>query len=240
MTVADELLAQAVEARKSNNLRLAVFNYTTALEQVVQEYLSKKLERKLAGFSNDKRIKDFLRSDNTRFKDRLDIILRLLIHESWLKDVEFDMVNKAIEARNKIAHGETITVLDRFGDVNWEVVFTNVEALIESLSNATLLVDANDEIKIISKAVKDAHNVHPLVWVHKAHRLTSEVTLYAGDPRAEIDLQAVVATIANKRVEQDSRFKANQHLTVTFFEYPKKRYATWKSGELNLSGIFSD
>lgn len=237
VAVTEELLAQAVEARKSNNLRLAIFNYIIALEQVTQEYLSKQLKRKLAGSTNDKRIKDFLRSDNTRFKDKLDIILRLLIHESWLRGIDFYMVNKTIEVRNKIAHGETITVRDKFGDVDWEVAFKNVEALIESLANATLLIDASDEIKAIAKSVDDAYDTYPMIWVHKAHKLSSEVTLYSGDPPAESDLQAIAATIAAKRLEQDSRFKANKHLVVTFVEYPKKRYATWKAGKISFHGV---
>ncbi len=237
ITVTEELLTQAIEARKNDNLRLAVFNYTTALEQVLQEYLNKKLKQKLNRPSTDKAIKEFLKSDNTRFQDKLGIILPLVIHQSWLKGIDFDKVNIAIRARNKIAHGETVNVLDRFANVDWEDVFHNIEALIEELSNVTLLLDADDDIRALSKTARETHDAVTSIWVYKQHRVGCEVVLYAGDSREEAQLLAIVNTISSKRQEQDSRFQTNKHLTVTFFEYPKKRYATWKAGSLTFVGI---
>lgn len=234
ITVTEQLLVQALEAEQSNNLRLAILNYMTALEQKLSEYLSIKLNQKLGEALKDK-IKDFLRSDNTKFEDRVFVILPLVIHESWLRDIDMLKIKTAIEARNKIAHGETVSVTDRYAQTDWKSVFSNIRSLIEALTNASILAEASSEIKEMAKEIQKTYNLYPTIWVHSQHRVSSDIILYSGDKRDENTLMMMAANLSNIRKEQDDRFQAERHLTIDFYEFPKKHFARWKANEITFT-----
>jgi hypothetical protein len=233
ITVTEQLLVQAMEAERSSNLRLAVLNYMTALEQILSEYLNKKINQKL-GPRLETRVKKFLRSDNTKLEDRLYVVLPLVIHKSWLRDIDFDKIKIAIEARNKIAHGETVNVADRYSNTDWDNIFINIRSLIDALTRAAILTNASAEIKAMAEQLKDAYNTYPTIWVHRQHRVSVEIVLYSGDPTDEQSLAAMANNLSQKRAEQDTRFSAGRHLTVDFYEYPKEHYARWRAGSITF------
>jgi len=236
ITVSEELATQAVEANNNNNLRLAIFNYVIALEQTLQQYLAKQFRAKLDTDVDAKEIDYFLRSDQTNAKDKLNILLRLVIHESWLRGIDFQKIETAIEARNKIAHGETINVIDRYSDIDWKLTFRNIESLIKSLTDATRLIDKGPEIKALAEAFHQNYNSYPSIWIYKKHQVTCEIILYFDDMHTEEMLVEMVDTLITKRSEQDDRFNASQHLAVTFIEFPDKKFATWKAERLRILG----
>ena len=233
ITVTEQLLVQAIEADESKNLRLAILNYMTALEQKLSEYLNIKLEQKL-GHELKENIKNFLRSDNTRFEDRVFVILRLVIHDSWLRDIDMEKIKTAIEARNKIAHGETVTVVDRYAQTDWTVVFSNVRSLIDALTRASILAEASTEIKQMANEIHTNYRTYPAIWVHTYHRVSAEIILYSGDSRDEATFNAIARNLSQKRQEQDTRFIPKNHLTIDFYEFPKKRFARWKNNRVTF------
>lgn len=233
ITMTEQLLVQAIEADRSSNLRLAILNYMTALEQKLFEYLNIKLEQKL-GKEQKEKIKSFLGSDNTRFEDRIFVILPLVIHDSWLRDIDMEKIKVAIEARNKIAHGKTVSVVDRYAQTDWAAVFSDVRSLIDALTGASILTEASSEIKEMANEFHATYKTYPTIWVHKHHRVSSDVTLYSGDSRDEATLNSMAKKLSQKRYEQDPRFKPENHLTIDFYEFPKKRFARWKNNRVNF------
>lgn len=233
ITVTEQLLVQAMEAEQSNNLRLAILNYMTALEQKLFEYLNIKLEQKL-GQGLKEKIKLFLRSDNTRFEDRIFVILPLVIHDSWLRDIDMEKIKIAIEARNKIAHGETVIVVDRYAQTDWATVFSNVRSLVEALTRASILSEASSEIKQMANEIHATYETYPTIWVHKHHRVSADIILYSGDSRDEATFNSMADKLSQKRREQDTRFIPENHLTIDFYEFPKKRFARWKNNQVTF------
>lgn len=234
ITVTEQLLVQAMEADRSSNLRLAILNYMTALEQKLFEYLNIKLEQKL-GEELKEKIKRFLRSDNTRFEDRIFVILPLVIHDSWLRDIDMEKIKVAIEARNKIAHGETVIVVDRYAQTDWTAVFSDVRSLIDALTGASILTEASSEIKEMANEIHATYKTYPTIWVHKHHRVSSDVILYSGDGRDETTLISMADKLSKKRCKQDARFSPKNHLTIDFYEFPKKRFARWENNRVTFT-----
>lgn len=232
ITVTEELSAQAAEAHSDNNLRLAIFNYVVALEQSLQQYLSKQLNTKLSEVAEAKDINEFLSSAQMSVKNKLNVLLRLVIHESWLRDIDFAKIELAIKARNKIAHGSTVEVDDRYMGVDWPAVFKNVEALIKALTDATLLIDKDPEIKNITDDFYKKYSTYPTIWLHRHHKMTCEIMLYYGDDRADERLQDMATFLGTQRTTQDRRFIAKDHLIVNFVQFPSNVFAKWKSGKV--------
>jgi hypothetical protein len=232
VSIIDELLTQAIEAKDNSNLRLAIFNFVTALEQSLNEYLSKNMLDKLGADCSKSAISAFLKTGGTKLEDRLNILLKLQIHGSWLRSINFPKVMTAIRARNKIAHGETVRVIDLFGDVNWDEVFKNIRALINALRRATLLVDSRDEIKAIGQEFNKKFNTYPSIWINPSHNVSCEVTLYYDNKRDDESLMEMINSIGCYRSQQDARFKVARNLRVTFYDIEKKIIAIWTNGTL--------
>jgi len=232
ISIVDELVTQALEAKDNSNLRLAVFNFVTALEQSLNEYLFKNLQNKLGHECPKNDINAFLKTGGTRLEDRLNILLKLQIHESWLRSINFSKIKTAIRARNKIAHGETVQVIDLFGSVDWDEVFKNIRALINALRRATLLIDSRDEIRTIGQEFNKKFNTYPSIWINPFHNVSCEVTLYYDNKRDNESLSEMITCLGNLRSQQDARFEFGRNLRVTFHDIEKNIIAIWANGAL--------
>lgn len=233
--VLDELLAQAKAFEVGDNLRLSILNYTSALELALRQYFIKRLPSKVQPRSDsDGVIKEFLRSDSTSLKNKIRVILPLVIDKSWFKDVDLDLIMKVIEARNKIAHEGLIDIAQKFPTVDWTKALGNVGMLIDSLQTLEYLFDSNPEIRHIKDRFYKRFSIYPQVWLYsKYHRTTLEIVFGAADNKSDTRLREMTKEIITIRRSQVSRFDQRQHLTVSFFKYPRERFATYRNGKLH-------
>jgi len=231
--VLDELLAQAKAFEIGDNLRLSILNYTAALELAIRQYFHKKLPQRINPSPDMGTINSFLTSTSTTLEQKIRIILPLVIDKSWFKDIDLNLINDVIKARNKIAHDGLIDVTSKFPDVDWKKALVSTNLLIDTLQTLEYLLDSSPEIRHIKDGFYKKFSQIPNVWLYsKYHKTALEVVFYSGDSRSDETLREMIKETSSIRIAQVARFKPSKHLTISFFKYPRERFATYRNGKL--------
>ena len=144
---------------------------------------------------------------------------------------------KAVEWRNSITH-KTGHLPASLLDSAVEEGISKVLELTALLASNTRQITASPEIRGITNFLQQKHGgAAPSIWVFPKHRLFVEFTMFGLPLREPEDLNKLKALVADfilKRKEQDSRFVAEEHLFISFFEFPRQMRARWHRGTLKL------
>ncbi len=146
---------------------------------------------------------------------------------------------KAVEWRNSVTH-KTGHLPANLLDQTVEHGISKILDLTALLARKANQIAAAPEIREIANFLHEKHGIStPSIWVFPKHRLFAEFTIF-GPPLHEFPnldrLNAVVSDLIIKRLEQDPRFVPQEHLFISFFEFPKQPRARWYKGKIESTG----
>lgn len=233
-----EFVVNCFEYLHQRNYRMAVVESVMCLDIVTSQYLNSYL----ASYKKipPHRIKEFLRPQ-LGLSARISGLLDLCLHPDNIKKIEFNKVLATINWRNEIIHksGHLAQNLPEGIIRNY---ISNVLELVFLLSRERNQIETMPEMQVIGAEIsKRTSAPFPNIWVVGKHKVIMEFNIFpvpADFPGAD-KLEEISQEAIRLLSERDRRFKAEEHLYIRFYRFPKELRAYWSKGILTIVPITS-
>jgi hypothetical protein len=228
-----EFFTNAMGHFRKKNFRLAVVESIVCLEIVFTQFISNYLS--ISVKVKKENLQRFL-SPELGLTARLSGLLHLTLHESYLKEIDFDRVLKVVEWRNKIIHktGRLPSGIDEDTlQKNTSAVFSLINLLAERRDNVIASSELN-EIKDVLR--RKADMMWPGIWLKSRHQVRIDFDLFSKkeSPDYREKLENLVKETIELLKKRDPRFDPIQHLTVCFKNIPSGSKVWYENGKLRL------
>jgi len=226
-----EFLTNAVEHLERRNYRLALVESIVCLEIVLNDYLKEYLATG-KGIPSD-RIKNFLTPD-IGLTARVSVLLDLTLSREDLKSVEIDHVLQAIDWRNKIVH-KTGRLPEGIAEETIRQKIVSVFELAMLLAFKRDQIKAEPEMRQLSEALSKKHAVPvPNIYRVGGHRVAMDMIFPPVNLPGEEVLKALADDLSSRLLARDKRFKPNEDLSIRYMVFPRKTWARWQNGQLEV------
>jgi hypothetical protein len=228
-----EFFANAMGHFRKKNFRLAVVESIVCLEIVFTQFISNYLS--ISVKVKKENLQRFL-SPELGLTARLSGLLHLTLHESYLKEIDFDRVLKVVEWRNKIIHktGRLPSGIDEDTlQKNTSAVFSLINLLAERRDNVIASSELN-EIKDVLR--RKADMMWPGIWLKSRHQVRIDFDLFS--KKESLDYREKLENLVKETIEllkkRDPRFDPIKHLTICFKHIPDGSQIWYQYGRLRL------
>lgn len=231
----DEFLTNTIGHLRTRNFCLAIVDAVIGLEIVLAKYLRSYLA--IAKKIPNTRIKSFLRND-FGLTQRLEGLLDLTMHESYLKDVKLDQVLKAVNWRNQIAH--------KTGQLPADVPVATVREYISAvldlartLAELYVNISASPDRERIGEKLKTNWSERigwPQLWIKPWHKVYGEIGCGIGAPLTREEMNAIATELGGYLKARDKRFDPTSDLHVKYKYFMGDPIGTYIFGQVFLEG----
>jgi hypothetical protein len=231
----DEFLTNTIGHLRTRNFRLAIVDAVIGLEIVLGKYLRSYLA--IAKKMPNARINAFLQND-FGLTQRLEGLLDLTMHESYLRDVKLDQVLKAVKWRNHIVH--------KSGNLPADIPLVMVrEHIFAVLGLARVLAELHVDISAFPDRGKIGEKLKanwsgrigwPNLWIKPWHKVYAEVACGIGPPLTSEEMKAIAEELGGYLKARDKRFDPNIHLHVYFKNFLAGTIGSYENGRVFLEG----
>jgi len=208
-----EFYTNAVGHVRKKNFRLAIVEIIIGLEIVMTQFLRAHLNQK-HNLSKSK-INHFLDQFDSIYY-RVSVLLDVVLHPSWLREIDRKKILDVINWRNAIAH-KTGRLPADIPEQTYREGISAVRELIDILATRRDNIKAEPELDQISiKLAAQASIFRPLIWLEKRHAVRMDIVFFSSTPSDEPELQHLAAEASRLLQIRDSKFDAKEHLTIYF------------------------
>lgn len=230
LLVENELKVSASEKLDRGELRIALLEAVICLEITVMNYLRKYYD------SNDD-LKDkfggYLGNTVKALNLSSGIFLLFItkaISETYLKEINLDLVRETIDKRNKIMHEGDTDVPVRYKKNIQEVL-----NLSSKIISAKVQLDYGKERKEIESLIKQKIDKPMTIWIKMGHEYTVQILLFESNNWTEADYLSATKVIIGAIESLDNKFSAKNNLLVRFKNILNNEdMAFWVKGKLRL------
>lgn len=226
-----EFVVNCLEYLRNRNYRMAVVESVMCLDIVTSQYLNSYL----ASYKKipTDRIEQFLQPQ-FGLTARIAGLLDLCLHPDDIKNIEFNKVLKTIKWRNDIIH-KSGHLPQGLGEEILRENISNVLRLVFILSRARNQADTMPEFQVIGAEIsKQMVAPFPNIWAVGKHKIIMEFTFFvvSSEFPDSSKLEAIAQEAITRLSRRDRRFRAEEHLYIRFFHFPRELRAVWKKGGL--------
>lgn len=226
-----EFTTNAVEFLRAKNFRMAVVEAVIALEIVLAQYL----RLRLGGDEtiSARAIADFL-SPNLQLRDRLGVILPLLLGPTGLKDVNLSSIRKVVGWRNRVAH-KTGRLPTGVRDEEFHQGVIDTLRLIWLLAARRDELRASPELRRIAEEISGEAGRSVAIQLLGTRGIFVTTNLKFGEELGEGLLERVVGAATPRLEKRDRHFRSASDLVVVIQKgFLSRPVAMWVGGKATV------
>ncbi len=228
-----EFVVNCFEYLHQRNYRMAVVESVLCLDIVTSQFLN----GYLASYKKipPHRIKEFLRPQ-LGLSARISGLLDLCLHPDDIKKIEFNKVLATINWRNEIIH-KSGHLPQSLPEANIREYISSVLQLVFLLSGERNQIETMPEMQGIGMELsKRTSAPFPNIRVVGKHKVIMEFNIFPipADFPGPDKLEEIAQEAVKLLSKRDKRFKAEEHLYIRFYCFPKKLRAYWSKGVLTI------
>ncbi len=226
-----EFTINAMEFLRAMNFRMAVVEAVIALEIVLAQYLRLRL-------GGDKTISaravaDFL-SPDLQLRDRLGVMLPLLLGPNGLKEVNLSGIRKVVGWRNRVAH-KTGRLPTGVTDEEFHQGVIDILRLIWVLAARRDELRASPELRRIAEEVSGEVGRSVAIQLLGTRSIFVTTNLKFGEEVDQGLLERVVAAASTRLEKRDKHFQSASDLVVVIEKgFPSHPAAMWVRGKATV------
>lgn len=154
----------------------------------------------------------------------------MIIHKSYLTNIDISQILRVITIRNHIAHKGLTNISSELSDPSHSI--RQVLLLNSVLGDAKIQIKYTGDKKEINDSFKKKYKSYLKIWIYRDHTVSIDINLFYGDKEDEDTFLNMIDLIEEKRRKQDKLFNKDMHLKVRFNKFDKGLIAYWEQGKL--------